>query len=179
MNNKSLFEACAAQCAWCAEQWPVVLHSGDAAAIRKGFKYADFKGGKQIRWRPPSTDEITARLAGRGKSKFGKNLDSPKNRQFWRGGCEAVIEVASWPDWKRGGGAESSTPERLGEVRRELAFYDAMDWWTRQPCSDNLRYRPHIEEGVIVRPTCNGGLGCATCWERYERYDDEHSKDWD
>ena len=212
MNNRSLFAACTTQCVWCLEQWPVVEHRKhmvhvapftegpmlfsrgcEAESIRRGFKYMDYSGGKRVKWKPPSVESLLNSLGAYYKSSeksgLGKSLGSPGNRSFWRGGCRAVIEVASWPEWKRstnysGEPRKVETPEEqaasLKRVRDELLFYDAMDYWTRQPCSDNLQYRPHWNKARtnVAEPTCNGGVGCATCWALYEKDYDERSKNW-
>jgi hypothetical protein len=112
-----------------------------------------------------------------------KNLTSPNNRNFWRAGIHASLSVASWPKWKRSLGLSGEKPhettaEDLKRMRDELLYYDALDCWTRKPCTDNLQYRPGYYEGRILQPRCNYGIGCATCWERYQSFYDNESKNW-
>lgn len=188
MKNTELFKACAAQCLWCKEQWGLVEHKGryihvapftrdpqlfshscEAEAIRTAFKYYTYAGGKQVKWKARPAKELVAIMTGKHKRNGGltRNITSPENRVFWRGGLRATIEVASWPDWKRSG-SERVTPERLRDVRDELLFYDECDYAVRQPCTENLQYRPQLDR-TWKEPTCNDGIGCATCWGRYER----------
>lgn len=201
MNNKSLFQACTTQCEFCADQWPLVngVHVApftkdpnlfswkcSAVQIRKGFDYWDYKGGKQKKWKVPSAKSLLETYtAANKKAKIGRNLDSPANRSFWRCGIRASLEVNSWPEWKRSIGSKAKTPEEIAkdnaDDRQELLFFDAMDYWTRQACTDNHQYRPHYSEGshgYIVTPTCNHGLGCTTCWAKYKAYYDKESKNW-
>jgi hypothetical protein len=199
MNDRALFKACTTQCSWCFEQWPLVLREGvlvhvapftkdprlcffrcDALPIRSGLKYTGYKGGKQKKWKVPKPEaikQIVAEYYAKCKGGLGRVVDSPDNRSFWRTGVEATLEVATWPKWKRGGeNAEDTPPERLKECRQELSLYDAMDYWTRIACTENLQYRPRIEKGCYTQPTCNYGFGCTTCWERYEVKMEEESR---
>lgn len=199
MKNKELFAAVTGQCVWCAEQWPVTSflghlthvgpftkdpklfhHPCDASQIRLAFHYEDYKGGKQIKFKPRSPKEINEALAEcKRQGKPIMVLDSPGNRSFWRGPIQATLEVATWPDWMRQG-SEKTSPERLKQCRDELCYFDEIDWWARQPCSDNLQYRPHWNEAHtnLVKPSCNSGFGCITCWERYEKEYDRISANW-
>ena len=161
-----------------------------AEPIRKGFKYMGYEGGEQNGWPVPSAQSLVDILnrnnqtpASEGKP-LKKNVSSPHTRRFWRGGLEATIEVASWPAWKRGNDPDDQDPAliaiRLKHVRKELLVYDAMDYWSRQQCTDNLQYRPHMNEkgSNLVMPSCNWGLGCTTCWERYERAYEKMTEKW-
>ena len=165
-------------------------HICDAEAIRKGFKYMTYDGGVQEYWPVPSAQSLIdmlnmnrARSAEDGKP-LRKNVSSPHTRRFWRGGLRATIEVASWPAWKRGNNDDDQDPAliaiKLKQVRRELLVYDALDYWTRQQCTDNFQYRPHMNEkgSNLVEPSCNWGLGCTTCWERYERAYEKMTERW-
>jgi hypothetical protein len=142
--------------------------------------YTGYKGGKQKKWKVPKPEaikQIVAEYYAKCKGGLGRVVDSPDNRSFWRTGVEATLEVATWPKWKRGGeNAEDTPPERLKECRQELSLYDAMDYWTRIACTENLQYRPRIEKGCYTQPTCNYGFGCTTCWERYEVKMEEESR---
>lgn len=195
MDNKALFEACASQCVWCAEQWPVitrgesVLHVApftqdpalfqwgcDSKTIRKAFKYPDYRGTK-FKWTPPTAEVM--RMAERlgGSRGLVKLVTSPKGRAFWRGTITASLSVASWPMWKRsidqyGEKPKETTSEELKVMREELLRYDALDYWSRQPCTENLQYRPNFRTGHVIKPACNNGVGCTTCWERFEKFSD-------
>lgn len=156
----------------------------EADKIRIAFEYAGYEGGKAIKRKPRDGATLYAIITGRkSPSGFGHCIESPDNRSFWRNGTRCTLEVASWPEWKQsytidGKRSEPITPERLAECRAELAFYDECDFATRQPCTENLQYRPVIVDGRLARPTCNGGMGCTTCWERYERQYEIMSRDW-
>lgn len=202
MNDRALFKACVSQCVWCSEQWPLAeirgkqTHIGpftkdpklfsracDADTIRKAFKYTGYRGGKQIKHKARTADELRKVINTyyrANKNGLGMNLDGPKNRSFWRGPIEATIEVASWPEWKRSGSGETPSPERLKRCRDELFFFDECDSICRQPCSDNLQYRPHWNKAQtnLVKPSCNGGFGCMACWGLYQKAYDKHSENW-
>lgn len=208
MRNQELFQACTTQCIWCKEQWPIkatkgqMLHVGPytqdpklfstpckAAAIREAFEYVGYAGGVVIKWKarkPETLIEILTIRKGRVAKNggLGRCIDSPKNRRFWRTGTEATLSVAEWPKWMRSaGGGEDTPPERLKECRDELRFFDEIDYWTRQVCTDGLDYRP-VEPGPhnglsnMPEPTCNYGFGCTTCWERYEKAYSKMSEAW-
>lgn len=202
MNNKSLFEACVTQCAWCNAQWPLVNGSHvapftrdpklfswrcEALSIRKGFDYWDYKGGKVKKWKVPSPQTLLEALGAYGKGKkLSKNISSPDNRSFWRNAIRCSIEVRSWPEWKRGGSKQLSPAEIVKEDnddREELLFYDAMDFWTRESCTENHQFRAgtlvDCEDGkgqYFARPSCNYGFGCTTCWAKYEKHSEEWSR---
>jgi hypothetical protein len=201
MRNKELFTACTSQCVWCKEQWPVVNHRGgivhtapytkdpklfcwgcQSGTIRKAFNYMDYTGGKRIRWKVPPAETIR-------KTTPNSIIVRPSTRDFWRNIIEASLSVSSWPEWKRGislTGKESpkATEEDLKRMRDELLQYDALDYWSRRPCTDNFRFRPGyvlgkgFTGGVFAQPTCNWGIGCTACWEKYEKFYEERSKDW-
>jgi hypothetical protein len=199
MKDRELFKACVSQCVWCEEQWPLVESRGklahvgpftkdpklfsracDASTIRTAFKYSGFKGGKQTKHKARTAAELRRVMEGyykAGRKGLAMNLDGPGNRSFWRGPIVATIEVASWPAWKRSGGGEPPSPERLKRNRDELLFFDECDFICRQACTDNLQYRPHWDKGRgnLVKPQCNGGFGCMTCWGLYEKAHDEHA----
>jgi hypothetical protein len=191
VDNKSLFNACLSQCVWCQEQWPTIMHKGEivhvapytkdpklfcwgcqSASIRKAFGYMGYVGGKQIKWKVPSVSVIKTTAI------------RPDTRDFWRNCAEASLNVASWPEWKRsidadGKRAKPATAEDLKRLRGELLQYDALDYWSRQPCTDNLQFRPgYALGGVFQQPSCNYGIGCTTCWGRYEEFYKEKSKGW-
>jgi hypothetical protein len=199
MKKNELFKACTAQCDWCKEQWPVkatgghMLHVGPftkdpqlfslackAEPIREAFEYVGYDGGKQVVWKPRPAKVLHAIVAGRklghkSANGFGfcKNLDSPKSRSFWRTCTRAVLEVAGWPEWMQscsvtGEKSERVTEERLKGCREDLLFWDECDFACRQPCTENLQYRPLLDRNWS-KPTCNDGMGCMVCWERYER----------
>jgi hypothetical protein len=199
LDNKAIFAACISQCEWCVEQWPVVVYeknivhvapftkdpklfywSCDSSTIRRAFNYMEYKGGKKVSWTPPSEAAITLMNRLSGKGGIVKNVTSPKSRDFWRGTIRASLQVASWPLWKRsvdidGKKPKEITPEELRRMRDELLSYDALDYWTRQPCTESLQYRPHLNKGRVEKPTCNHGIGCIGCWGRYEVfYNDLH-----
>lgn len=201
MTDRELFKACVSQCVWCEEQWPLaesrgkLVHVGpftkdpklfskacDADTIRKAFKYPGYKGGKQIKYKARAAEELRRVVENYYKASskgLGMNMDGPSNRSFWRGPIEATIEVASWPEWKRSG-SPAPTPDRLKRSRDELRFFDECDFITRQPCSDSLQYRPLLNKARtnLVKPPCNGGFGCTTCWERYQAEHDKMSANW-
>ncbi len=195
MTNKSLFEACVTQCEWCNAQWPLVNGSHvapftrdpnlfswrcSALAIRKGFDYWDYEGGKEKKWKVPSPEELLKVMGGfNHNAKIGRNISSPENRGFWRTGIRCSIEVRSWPEWKRGG-SKQLTPAQVAQEdaddREELLLFDAADYWTRQSCTENHQFQAGRlnKQGCFERPTCNYGLGCTTCWVKYEK----HSEEW-
>ncbi len=198
MNPRELFKACTTQCIWCKEQWPVVatgghmLHVGPftkdkqlfswvckAESIRQAFEYVTYKGGKQIVWKPRSAKVLYDILTKRHGRNGGlcKNVMSPDNRSFWRTGSRATLEVASWPKWMQSCGVDGTqkepvSDERLKDTRDELAFYDECDSACRQQCTENLQYRPKLDRNWS-EPTCNDGMGCMTCWERFEKAKEE------
>jgi len=138
-----------------------------------------FEGGTEVVWSPRKPEDLLAIIKEywrQAKGKLGKNVSSPNNRAFWRNAVECSIRVSAWPDWKRGT-AEASTPEELKQLRLELLYYDEMDYWTRQACTDSLQYRPGWDDkGALIKPSCNHGFGCTTCWERYENRQEEATK---
>jgi len=182
MKNKELFDACTKQCVWCSEQWPILataggqmLHVGPytkdeklfsisckAVTIREAFEYAGYRGGKEIEWKAPTPKKLSSHRA-----------PSPDNRKFWRNITVCSLQVSEWPDWKRSMGSSKSTPEELKRMRDELRCYDALDYWARKECTENLQYRPSLDKGKITKPTCNWGFGCVTCWERHETYENK------
>jgi len=165
-----------------------------AETIRQAFEYVTYKGGKQVVFKARKPATLKKIIEGyyaavhKDNKGLGMVIDSPKNRSFWRVGKEATIEVADWPDWKRSSyqledgtyrPTERTSPERLKQCRDELRFFDECDFVTRQECSEGLQYRPQIpDRGNMVQPTCNGGFGCVTCWERYEKAYDKMSEHW-
>ena len=180
MRDKELFVACTKQCVWCAEQWPVLATGGQmihvgpytkdkslffypckADSIREAFEYVGYGGGKINKWRTPPIEKLLG----------VKVMASPETRAFWRGLNTASLNVSEWPDWKRSIGGKKSTPEELKHMREELLYWDALDYWARKACTENLQYRPSIVNGRIAKPTCNWGLGCVTCWGRYDTYE--------
>jgi hypothetical protein len=150
-----------------------------AAAIREAFNYYGYKGGKVIRWRPPSAKKLKA-AEDADRRLFRAHL-APSSRAFWRNLHRASLEVASWPDWKRSidlyaKTPKKDTPEDLKAMRDELLHWDALDYWQRQPCTEDERYRPAIVRGRVTEPTCNSGLGCSGCWARHEAFRDKLSE---
>jgi hypothetical protein len=78
---------------------------------------------------------------------------------------------------------DTYTPERLKNCRNELRFFDECDFITRLECTEGQQYRPvepgpHNGKSNMNEPTCNGGFGCTTCWERYEKAYDKMSEAW-
>jgi|SRR5208337_3017831 len=201
MNNKSLFAACLSQCVWCRERWPIIAHGGEivhvapytkdpklfcwgcqSETIRKAFNYMGYAGGKQIRWKVPSVDTIKLTTPN-------SIVVKPGTRDFWRSCTEASFNVASWPEWQRSSGLHGEKPhktteEDLKRMRDELLQYDALDYWSRQSCTDNFRFRPGyilgkgFTGGVFAQPTCNWGVGCTACWGKYEKFSGEQAKNW-
>jgi hypothetical protein len=199
MDTKDLFDACSEECIWCREQWPVLEFRGaivhvapftkdpllfrypcSAASIRKGLKYMGFDGGIEIKWTLRKPEEVMAIARDywrRASGKLGKNVGSPKNRAFWRNAVECSIRVSGWPEWKRGNSG-ASTPAELKRMRSEIIYYDEMDYWTRQACTESQQYRPGFDsKGALIQPTCNYGFGCTTCWSRYENQYNEITED--
>ncbi len=198
MRDKELFIACTTQCVWCKEQWPVLATGGEmvhvgpftkdkrtfswpcaAKSIREAFEYITYKGGKQIVWKPRSAKVLYGILTKGEKRNGGfcKRVQSPDNRSFWRTGVRATLEVASWPRWMQSYGvdgkqSEPVSAERLQEARNEILFYDECDFACRQQCTENLQYRPKLDRNWN-EPTCNDGMGCMTCWERFEKAKEE------
>jgi len=200
MKDRELFKACVSQCIWCKEQWPVLatgghmLHVGPytrdkqlfstickAESIRQAFEYITYKGGKQVVWKARKPAALRKVIENyyektRKSNGLGMTMDSPQNRSFWRTGIRCTLDVAEWPKWKSGG---EVSPERIENCRHELLFFDECDYVTRQQCSGNLQYRPTVpDRGNMNTPTCNGGFGCVTCWERYEKAYDKMSESW-
>jgi hypothetical protein len=198
MKDKELFIACTTQCIWCLEQWPIkatgghMLHVGPftqdkhlfstvckAESIRQAFEYITYKGGKQIVRKPRTAKQLYFILTKGEKRNGGicKRVMSPDNRSFWRTGCRATLEVAGWPEWMQSYGidgkkSEPVSQERLKATREEILFYDECDFACRQQCTENLQYRPKLERNW-TEPTCNDGMGCMTCWERFEKAKEE------
>jgi hypothetical protein len=168
-----------------------------AESIRQAFEYIGYKGGKQIKFKARSPEALKNIIANyyeanrKGKG-LGMHIDSPKNRSFWRTGIRCTLDVAEWPEWKRSHQmsddgtykpSEPTSPERLKSCRDELRFFDECDFITRRGCSEGLQYRPVEPDSMnglrnMPEPTCNGGFGCTTCWERYEKAYGKMSEGW-
>lgn len=205
MRNKELFNACTKECVWCKLQWPLTLNSRTyehvgpytkdrklfswnckANTIRTAFNYAAYAGGKKLLRKLPIVKGNKLRM---GPCTLTINSTSPSNRRFWRTAMNATLSVAEWPDWKLSSEYNEKTgqwergkhtpPEQLAQIRQDLEHYDALDFIARQTCTENLQYRAKIVGGRVPQPSCNGGVGCTTCWMRHDTYRDKQSEGCD
>lgn len=197
MDKHSLFQACTTQCEWCAarwpltHQWPAVVHVApftkdpnlfswpcEAQAVRKGFKYFDYQGGPAYKFKRPPVAKLLAYRSVGAKS-------SPANRSFWRAAEHACLDVSYWPAWQRSytlsGKAQKETDPVKDRVRhREVLFvFDALESIAREMCTDGHSFKAGFDKSghYYAAPTCNGGVGCASCWAKQQAFEDRRERE--
>ena len=186
-----LYKAVIDICVFCRERWPVLLidgkyrhvgpysrhpepfsHKCEANQIRQVMKYEEYKGGPKVKFPVPEVSTLT------------EHFFNPKNRSFFRNLSTCTLDVNSWPEWKRSytfdGKEKKETPEELEasntRARREIRQLDAYEYYAYQPCTDHCCYVPRRASSgwdVDKKPSCNWGIGCISCWAKYQKLADQ------